>query len=90
MVLVRLILPTTSLELQAHILTVLDLAVSIFIVPRVKGIAYKSFFYNAILDCNALPPLIQSISSRMEFKKAVKKHLADSASKQESVEFVRV
>ena len=61
-----------------------------FVVPRVKGIAYKSFYYNAILDWNALPPQIQSISNRMAFKKAVKKQLADSALKQESAEFIRM
>ena len=61
-----------------------------FIVPRVKGIASKTFFYNAILDWNALPPHIQTMSSRLEFKKAVKKHLADNALKQESADFIRV
>ena len=61
-----------------------------FIVPRVKGIASKSFYYNAILDWNALPPQIQTIRRKMEFKKAVKKHLADCALKQESEDFIRV
>ena len=61
-----------------------------FIVPRVKGIASKSFYYNAILDWNALPPQIQTIRRKIEFKKAVKKHLADCALKQESEDFIRV
>tara|TARA_B110000881_G_C18495777_1_gene474172 strand:- start:132 stop:1001 length:870 start_codon:yes stop_codon:yes gene_type:complete len=43
-----------------------------FIVPRVKGIAKKSFYYNAVLDWNDLPPQIQSLGSRMVFKRAVK------------------
>ena len=61
-----------------------------FFIPRVRGIASKSFYYNAILDWNALRPHIQSISSKLEFKTAVKKHLAEVALRQESAEFVRV
>ena len=55
-----------------------------------RGIASKSFYYNAILDWNALPSHIQTIRSKLEFKKAVKKHLAEVALRQESAEFVRV
>ena len=47
-----------------------------FFVPSVIGIASKSFYYNAILDWSALPPQIQTIGSKLEFKRAVKKHLA--------------
>ena len=61
-----------------------------FFIPRVRGIASKSFYYNAILDWNALPSHIQTISSKLEFKKAVKKHMAEVALRQESAEFVRV
>ena len=61
-----------------------------FFIPRVRGIASKSFYYNAILDWNALPPHIQTISNKLEFQKAVKKHLAEVALRQESAEFVRV
>ena len=61
-----------------------------FFIPRVRGIASKSFYYNAILDWNALPPHIQTINSKLEFKKAVKKHLAEVALRHESAEFVCV
>ena len=61
-----------------------------FIVPRVKGIASKSFFYNAIVDWNALPPQIKSISSKSTFKKAIKDHLAEKSLMLESADFVRV
>ena len=45
-----------------------------FIVPRVQGMVSKSIFYkNSILDWNALPPNIQSISSRMKFRKLSRK-----------------
>ena len=54
-----------------------------FVVPRVTGIASKTFFYNAISYWNALPPQIQSIGDRSVFKLAVKKHLAARASRQE-------
>ena len=59
-----------------------------FFVPSVIGIASKSFYYNAILDWSALPPQIQAIGSKLEFKKAVKKHLDDNAQWQDSAEFV--
>ena len=48
-----------------------------FLVPRVKGIASNTFFYNAICDWNGLPPSIQIISSKAAFKIAVKKHLSE-------------
>ena len=40
-----------------------------FFIPRVRGMASKSFYYNAILDWNALPPHIQTISNKLEFKR---------------------
>ena len=61
-----------------------------FVTPRVAGIASKTFFYNAISDWNALPPEIQSIENKLEFKRAVKKHLSEMALRQESDDFLRM
>ena len=55
-----------------------------------KGIASKSFYYNAILDWNDLPPQIQSINHKSQFKRAVKDHLMANALKQELSDYVCV
>ena len=61
-----------------------------FIVPGVKGIAKKTFYYNAILNWNDLPAHIQSNGNLDDFKKAAMNDLAAKALKRESDDFVRV
>ncbi len=58
-----------------------------FLVPSVKGCASNTFYYNTILDWNALPPTIKSIPNFLTFKQRVKKHLADKTLKQEMADF---
>ena len=50
-----------------------------FIVPRIKGQASHTFFYNAIRHWNFLPNSIKEINNLSHFKTAVKKHLSEQA-----------
>jgi len=59
-----------------------------FLVPSTKGIAANTFFCNAIRDWNALPPQIQIITNKDTFKKAVKKHLAECALRQDLSDYI--
>ena len=54
-------LPLILSELIRLINIVQDPVAINFNVPRVKGIASKSFFYHAILYWNALPPHIRTV-----------------------------
>jgi len=58
-----------------------------FIVPRVKGKAASTFYYNAILDLNALPPNIKGLPIKSVFKQRVKQHLASSSLSEEQSNF---
>jgi hypothetical protein len=58
-----------------------------FIVPRVKGIASSTFYYNAILDWNALPPNTKGLPTKYAFKRSVKQHLASNSLNQEMAVF---
>ena len=58
-----------------------------FIVPRVAGIASTTFYYNAILDWNALPPRIKGLPTKLAFKQNVKQHLANSSLNKEMAAF---
>ena len=58
-----------------------------YIVPRVTGIASSTFFYNATLDWNALPPRIQVLPTKYAFKQNVKQHLATMSLNQEKSDF---
>ena len=68
MVLACLTSPIISPEHLFLILTTPN-QVALFFVPRVRCIASKSFYYDAILDWNALRLHIQTIGSKLEFKK---------------------
>ena len=59
-----------------------------YLVPRVKGIASNTFFYNAIRDWNDLPPHIQILSNKGSFKREVKKHLGEGALRQELSDYI--
>lgn len=50
-----------------------------FLVPRIGGAESGSFFYNAILDWNALPVDIKALKNKDAFKAAVKIHLRNAA-----------
>ena len=59
-----------------------------YIVPSVKRIAAKSFFFQATKLWNNLPNEIKGIQSYMTFKRRVKLHLAVKASAIQNSEFV--
>jgi hypothetical protein len=59
-----------------------------FHVPRVTGLASKSFFYQGTLDWNSLPVNIQSIMTKNSFKFQVKAHLSTTSMNQELAEYV--
>ena len=50
-----------------------------FIVPKVKGQAYDTFYFTAIHHWNLLPKSIKEIGNLPQFKRAIKKHLSDQA-----------
>ena len=57
------------------------------IVPRVKGKASSTFYYNAILDWDALPPNIQGLPIKSVFKQRFRQHLAINSLIQEQSDF---
>lgn len=50
-----------------------------FLVPKVKGLADRTFFFTAINHWNALPNSIKQIKSTHSFKLQVKTHLANKS-----------
>ena len=59
-----------------------------FFVPRVQGIASKTFFFNGIKDWNRLPDSIKSIKNHVTFKHRVKEFLVKSAIGLENCDFL--
>ena len=60
----------------------------IFFVPRVQGIASKTFFFYGINDWNRLPDSIKSIKNHVTFKHRVKEFLVKSAIGLENCDFL--
>ena len=58
-----------------------------YLVPRVGSQGTSNFYYNAILDWNALPVPIKQISTKSSFKENVKSHLLDIARQRENDNF---
>jgi hypothetical protein len=57
-------------------------------VPRVNGMAQKTFMYTSVLQWNLIPPGIQGISELAPFKNAVKKYFLGRLSEQENTVYV--
>ena len=51
--------------------------------PSIKG-CDSSFHYYAILDCNNLPDEIKSITNKLTYKTAVKRHILTAGQSNES------
>ena len=58
-----------------------------FFVPRVQGIASKTFYFIGIKDWNNLPDQIKSIRNILKFKSRTKEFLAKRAIAMENCEF---
>ena len=65
----------------------LELVNVTFFVPRVQGIASKTFYFIGIKDWNNLPDQIKSIRNILKFKSRTKEFLAKRAIAMENCEF---